>query len=513
MIPDCIAARTRSKRARISEPDGEVPQFRSGSIRPSAEAGPQTEFPSPTREPGGSVAMAQTKEPPVVARLPVESAVHAQSCLVPHSRIRTKGVQADLGAQGTRLEQGTSPLDVLGPKKEISAIDKRCKEAQRVLAKFPGRVPVICEKATHSNLKEVFTKKFLVPNSMRWGEVVGIIHKHAHEKGVIPLGKTLFLSVEHRQWLSGTEPNTDTMMQELYGRCKAEDGFLYIKYSEHLQVAPAQGSEGMDNHEFQVRVRPEDDLEAHLRSERQLGLQCIDEAVDAAREQVLRLQEEITERVELVRDELEAYPGLGNPRTYEQQCVRNTLRYKIKGVVQDTQNSLEQILGASQEPLDVFNGTRCSALARIDDLLKRLTLLRSEALSLYKEKELKVKREHQENQHTISELAPCVEKLDTFVRCFTNEVAEEVVEGQEMYQSRLDRLVAEEAEYVRANESLEMNPAFAKIREDIKQIGGRLNEQSRRDEERSGLLESWSSILNRMPKVDANRKRRFWQLW
>jgi len=53
---------------------------------------------------------------------------------------------------------------------EPETFEKRAAEARRILAKYPDRVPVICEKAARSDLPDVDKKKFLVPGTMILGE-------------------------------------------------------------------------------------------------------------------------------------------------------------------------------------------------------------------------------------------------------------------------------------------------------------------------------------------------------
>merc|ERR1712187_279128 len=110
---------------------------------------------------------------------------------------------------------------------ESVPFEKRAAEAKRILAKYPDRVPVICEKAPRSNLPDIDKKKFLVPGTMLVGEFKYIIHKHLDQTGneKIAADQTIYLFV------NGSSPKTGALMSEVYDQYKSEDGFLYVAYS------------------------------------------------------------------------------------------------------------------------------------------------------------------------------------------------------------------------------------------------------------------------------------------
>lgn len=108
--------------------------------------------------------------------------------------------------------------------------EKRAAEAHRIRAKYPNRIPVICERAPRSDLPIIDKKKFLVPMNMLMGEFKYIIHKHinqcAHNAG-IPMTheKTIYLFVDNNA------PKAGALIQEIYEQHVSQDGFLYIEYS------------------------------------------------------------------------------------------------------------------------------------------------------------------------------------------------------------------------------------------------------------------------------------------
>ena len=55
--------------------------------------------------------------------------------------------------------------------------EERRNESMKVLNKYSGRIPVICEKMEGSNIKEIDKKKFLVPDELTLGQFIYILRK------------------------------------------------------------------------------------------------------------------------------------------------------------------------------------------------------------------------------------------------------------------------------------------------------------------------------------------------
>jgi GABA(A) receptor-associated protein len=100
--------------------------------------------------------------------------------------------------------------------------EKRVEESQRVLSKYPDRVPVICEKNSKSSFEDLDKKKYLVPVDLTAGQFVYIIRKRLK----LPAEKAIFL------FIATIIPPTSANMSSLYDQYKDKDGFLYITYSE-----------------------------------------------------------------------------------------------------------------------------------------------------------------------------------------------------------------------------------------------------------------------------------------
>jgi GABA(A) receptor-associated protein len=98
----------------------------------------------------------------------------------------------------------------------------RREEANRIMERYPGRIPVIVEKASRStDIPFMDKQKFLVPNHMTVGQFLFIVRKRL----TMPPEKALFVFV------NGQLPTTAQTIGSIYQDHKNEDGFLYMHYS------------------------------------------------------------------------------------------------------------------------------------------------------------------------------------------------------------------------------------------------------------------------------------------
>ena len=107
--------------------------------------------------------------------------------------------------------------------KEQYPFTKRLNEANRVLEKYPDRIPIIVERNNHSgnDLPIIDKKKFLVPSDLTIGQFVYVIRKRIK----LSPEKAIFLMVGSKL------PPTSTLISELYEESKHDDNFLYLTYS------------------------------------------------------------------------------------------------------------------------------------------------------------------------------------------------------------------------------------------------------------------------------------------
>jgi len=106
-------------------------------------------------------------------------------------------------------------------KNTTHSLEKRKSEAERIRAKYPDRVPVICEKADRSDIPDIDKKKYLVPADLTVGQFHYVIRKRIK----LAPEKALFL------FCSNSIPPNAALMSTVYEEQKDEDGFLYVQYS------------------------------------------------------------------------------------------------------------------------------------------------------------------------------------------------------------------------------------------------------------------------------------------
>mmetsp|Transcript_36305 Transcript_36305/g.104498 ORF Transcript_36305/g.104498 Transcript_36305/m.104498 type:complete len:121 (-) Transcript_36305:163-525(-) len=111
---------------------------------------------------------------------------------------------------------------------EEGPFEDRHAESQRVLIKFPDRVPVILKMAGTGDAPSQEFGRFLAPNTMTWGAFRCRVHKQINQE-LKPAGlpeKTVYVLVK------GNLPKTATTMGVVYEQCKDDDGMLYATCSE-----------------------------------------------------------------------------------------------------------------------------------------------------------------------------------------------------------------------------------------------------------------------------------------
>ena len=96
--------------------------------------------------------------------------------------------------------------------------EKRKKEADFIMNKYPGKIPVICEvNSTSSQELHLDKKKYLVPADITVGQFIFILRKRIR---LLP-ESALFLFV------NGEIPPTGKLLSEIYHNYKDLDGFVY----------------------------------------------------------------------------------------------------------------------------------------------------------------------------------------------------------------------------------------------------------------------------------------------
>lgn len=107
------------------------------------------------------------------------------------------------------------------PFKQRHSFQERIQESTRIRDKFPGRVPVIVQKAPNNPIPTIDKEKFLVPGDLTISQMIFILRNRMR----LPSETALFVFVNN------TLPITSSFMRELYTTHADPDGFLYLIYS------------------------------------------------------------------------------------------------------------------------------------------------------------------------------------------------------------------------------------------------------------------------------------------
>ena len=104
--------------------------------------------------------------------------------------------------------------------KDRKTLEERLRLSKAVLEKYPGRVPVICEKHPSSTLPDLKKNKYLIPPELSLGNFIYTIRKNIK----INAYQSIFIFVNHKIFPSSM------LLSLLYQSEKDEDNFLYINY-------------------------------------------------------------------------------------------------------------------------------------------------------------------------------------------------------------------------------------------------------------------------------------------
>ena len=103
---------------------------------------------------------------------------------------------------------------------EEFSLEQRRSESDKVMKKYPERIPVIVEPLT-KDIIEIDKKKYIVSKDMTFGQLIFIIRKRMN----IESSTALFFTVNSNLITGGSDLGT------IYEENKNEDKFLYIKYT------------------------------------------------------------------------------------------------------------------------------------------------------------------------------------------------------------------------------------------------------------------------------------------
>jgi GABA(A) receptor-associated protein len=113
---------------------------------------------------------------------------------------------------------------ILGSYKIKKGFSERKVESERIIEKYPDRIPIICEKSSKNSdlLPDLDKTKYLVPHDLTIGQFMYVIRKRLK----LNASEALYL------FANGHMMTCSNTVGIAYDNYKDSDGFLYLKYSK-----------------------------------------------------------------------------------------------------------------------------------------------------------------------------------------------------------------------------------------------------------------------------------------
>ena len=100
--------------------------------------------------------------------------------------------------------------------------NQRINESNRIIQKYPDRIPIICEKGLGKDNPDIDKNKYLVPLDFTIGNFLVVVRKKIKLQDY----EALFLMI------NGSIPSTTSTFRDIYHSYKDSDGYLYITYTK-----------------------------------------------------------------------------------------------------------------------------------------------------------------------------------------------------------------------------------------------------------------------------------------
>ena len=107
--------------------------------------------------------------------------------------------------------------------KEKYHFQHRVAESNRIIQKYPERIPVICQRGKYAGklCPNLDKTKYLIPTDLTMGQFIWVIRNRLKISSNI--GLYLFVN-------GGVQP-VGYLIKNIYSQHKDEDGFLYVYYN------------------------------------------------------------------------------------------------------------------------------------------------------------------------------------------------------------------------------------------------------------------------------------------
>ena len=105
--------------------------------------------------------------------------------------------------------------------KNVNSFEDRLSESEKIMNKYPSRLPIIVQKGHSCILNDISKKKYLVPKDLNMSQFIYIIRKRVN----LDKSQSIFLMVGNQLCPSNIP------ISSVYEDNKDKDGFLYITYT------------------------------------------------------------------------------------------------------------------------------------------------------------------------------------------------------------------------------------------------------------------------------------------
>ena len=101
------------------------------------------------------------------------------------------------------------------------SLEKRKIEADRILEKYPNRIPIIVQKDPNCKLPDIDKYKYLVPADLTMAQLMYVIRKRIKLKPE----ESIYVFINKK--IISSHSN----VSQIYEKNKSDDGFLYLIYT------------------------------------------------------------------------------------------------------------------------------------------------------------------------------------------------------------------------------------------------------------------------------------------
>ena len=115
-----------------------------------------------------------------------------------------------------KIKEHNEKKDTFGCYKDRFTLEERRNQVIKIMEKYPGRYPVICEVS--KKLPNLDKHKYLIPGDIKSETFMFIIRKRIK----LPEEQAMYFFINNRLLC------TNQFMSHIYDKYKDEDGFLYI---------------------------------------------------------------------------------------------------------------------------------------------------------------------------------------------------------------------------------------------------------------------------------------------